>query len=59
MPSTITELLPAENNPLRSLDEWEEDVLERYPDPKAIAKDKSAEAFRDYELGKMGVLIED
>ena len=49
MPSTVTELLPDENNPLRSLDEWEEDVLERYPDPNAIAKDKATEAFRDYE----------
>jgi inositol oxygenase len=49
MPSTVTELLPAENNPLRSLDEWEEDVLERYPDPNAIAKDKATDAFRDYE----------
>ena len=49
MPPTVTELLPDENNPLRSLDEWEENVLERYPDPNAIAKDKVTEAFRNYE----------
>jgi inositol oxygenase len=39
----------SELNPLHSLDEWEDDVLERYPDPSAIAKDKSAEAYRNYE----------
>jgi inositol oxygenase len=38
-----------ELNPLNSLDEWEDDVLERYPDPSAIAKDKSAESYRNYE----------
>jgi len=42
-------LLPGEINPLNSLDEWEEDVLERYPDPNAIATDKSTEAYRNYE----------
>jgi inositol oxygenase len=35
--------------PLANLDEWEHDVLERYPDPAAIAKDKTTEAFRNYE----------
>ncbi len=29
--------------PLKSLDEWEEDLLRRYPDPETIATDKSTE----------------
>lgn len=36
------------NNPLGSLDEWEEDLLKRYPDPEAIATAKSTEAYRNY-----------
>ena len=40
---------PAEINPLRSLDEWEDAVLERYPEPDTIAKDKSKEEYRNYE----------
>jgi inositol oxygenase len=38
-----------EINPLGSLDEWEEDVLQRYPDPDTIAKEKSKDAYRNYE----------
>jgi len=38
-----------EINPLSSLDEWEDDVLVRYPDPENIAKNKSTEAYRNYE----------
>lgn len=38
-----------EITPLASLDEWEEDLLERYPDPAAIAGDKTTEAYRDYD----------
>lgn len=42
-----------ENNvnsaPLKSLDEWEDDVLRRYPDPQAIAKEKETEAYRNYD----------
>ncbi len=49
MPSTATQLHRDVLNPLHSLDEWEEDVLERYPDPNAIATDKSADAYRNYE----------
>ena len=41
--------LTSEANPLRSLDEWEDDVLERYPDPNAIAKDKLTEEYRNYD----------
>lgn len=35
--------------PLKSLDEWEEDVLRRYPDPETIAKEKSVDEYRNYE----------
>ena len=42
-----------ENNvvatPLKSLDEWEDDLLRRYPDPETIAKEKETAAFRDYD----------
>lgn len=42
---------PAEenNSPLHNLDEWENDVLERYPDPSIINQDKKEEEFRNYE----------
>lgn len=40
---------PKEINPLGSLDEWEDDLLERYPDPEKIAAAKSTEAYRNYE----------
>ncbi len=36
-------------NPLQSLDEWEEDVLKRYPTPESISTEKEATAFRNYE----------
>lgn len=35
--------------PLKSLDEWEEDVLRRYPDPDSIAQHKTTEAYRNYD----------
>ncbi|GAB3903393.1 inositol oxygenase family protein [Mucilaginibacter boryungensis] len=37
------------NNPLTSLDEWENDLLVRYPDSDAIAAGRDTEAYRDYE----------
>ncbi|MGJ7031394.1 inositol oxygenase family protein [Niabella hirudinis] len=37
------------NTPLASLDEWEDDLLKRYPDPDAIATSKSTEAYRNYD----------
>jgi inositol oxygenase len=40
---------PNEINPLGSLDEWEDNLLERYPDPEKIASAKSTEAYRNYE----------
>lgn len=36
-------------NPLASLDEWEDDLLQRYPDPETIAKDKTTEEYRNYD----------
>ena len=36
-------------NPLESLEEWEENLLERYPDPEDIAQGKATEAYRNYE----------
>jgi inositol oxygenase len=36
-------------NPLTGLDEWEEDVLRRYPDADSIATAKSTEEFRNYD----------
>ncbi len=38
-----------EINPLESLDEWEDDLLKRYPDPEQIATSKSTEEYRNYE----------
>ena len=35
--------------PLTSLDEWEDDLLRRYPDPEKIATAKSTEDYRNYE----------
>jgi inositol oxygenase len=38
-----------ENAPLKTLDEWEDDILRRYPDPETIATGKSKEEYRNYE----------
>lgn len=40
---------PSEHNPLANLDEWEEDLVRRYPDPASIANGKSTEEYRNYE----------
>jgi inositol oxygenase len=40
---------PKEINPLASLDVWEDDVLERYPDPGSIATAKTTEEYRNYD----------
>lgn len=37
------------NNPLASLDVWEDDLLQRYPDPEAIADQKKVEEYRNYD----------
>jgi inositol oxygenase len=39
----------ADLNPLSSLDQWEADLLERYPDPESIAAGKTTEEYRNYE----------
>jgi inositol oxygenase len=39
---------PPAVNPLANLDEWEEDVLLRYPDPESITTAKSTEEYRNY-----------
>jgi len=44
---TLTE---KELNPLASLDVWEDDLLDRYPDPNAIATAKDTETFRVYTV---------
>ncbi|CAN5418139.1 hypothetical protein BH11BAC3_BH11BAC3_37520 [soil metagenome] len=49
MKSATQNFTSKELNPLHSLDQWEDDVLERYPDPEAIATDKSTEEYRNYE----------
>lgn len=38
-----------ENEPLAGLDQWEQDLLRRYPDSNKPEGDKTAEQFRDYE----------
>jgi len=38
-----------EINPLVSLDVWEDDLLDRYPDPESIADSKGTEEFRNYD----------
>lgn len=35
--------------PLKSLEEWEDDLLRRYPDPEAIAAGKKTEEYRNYD----------
>ena len=38
----------SETEPLKNLEEWEEDVLRRYPDPDSIVQEKSTEEYRNY-----------
>jgi len=45
--TTITDM--TQLAPLINLDEWEEDILQRYPEPGTIAKGKHTEEFRNYE----------
>ena len=44
-----TQYTDAEIAPLASLDEWEDDLLQRYPDPDSLAQAKSKEEFRNYD----------
>ncbi|MDQ8052411.1 MAG: inositol oxygenase family protein [Pedobacter sp.] len=36
-------------NPLKALDEWEDDLLLRYPDPEQIAEGKETKDYRQYD----------
>ncbi|MBC9931217.1 inositol oxygenase family protein [Chitinophaga qingshengii] len=38
-----------EVNPLTSLDQWEDAVLQRYPTPESIATSKTVEEYRNYD----------
>jgi inositol oxygenase len=38
-----------ESHPLDNLDQWEDDLLTRYPDPSTINSTKKEEEFRNYE----------
>lgn len=44
-----THYTDAEIAPLADLDEWEDDLLRRYPDPDSLAKAKAKEEFRNYD----------
>ncbi len=44
-----SKIADTELSPLSSLDIWEDDVLERYPEPGSIAKEKNKEEFRNYD----------
>lgn len=46
---TTNQINTSEAYPLMSLDEWEDNVLDRYPDPATIVTEKATEAFRNYE----------
>ncbi len=37
------------SEPLKSLDEWEDDLLLRYPEPKSSGREKEKESYRNYE----------
>ncbi|MDQ2752009.1 MAG: inositol oxygenase [Bacteroidota bacterium] len=43
------ELSVTEINPLVSLDEWEDDLLKRYPNPEEIAIARSTDEYRNYK----------
>ena len=45
----MTNVIENQNQPLASLDEWEDDLLRRYPNPEDIAPSKATEAYRNYE----------
>jgi inositol oxygenase len=49
MLTTPNQFNEQELNPLSNLDEWEDDVLQRYPDPGAIATAKTTEEYRNYD----------
>lgn len=46
---TADKFQPSEISPLSSLDDWEDDILQRYPDPESIANSKKSEEYRNYD----------
>lgn len=38
-----------DKHPLKNIEQWEEDILTRYPDPANITTEKEQAAFRNYE----------
>lgn len=38
-----------EQTPMKNLDEWEDDLLRRYPDPEMIAATKATDEYRNYD----------
>ncbi len=54
MPATNT-LSTKEINPLQSIEQWEDDVLDRYP--VAGEKAKGKEEFRNYETSKKDATV--
>ncbi len=46
----VEDMFQTQNNPLHSLEEWEKDLLNRYPDPDSIVKEgKTTEEYRNYK----------
>src|SRR5262245_8862532 len=48
----------AESAPLKNLDEWEDDLLRRYPDPDSIAEGKSTAEYRNYDTPERNTVRE-
>ncbi len=46
---SMTPLVQVNQNPLTNLDEWEDDLLLRYPEPESITTEKSKEEYRNYD----------
>jgi inositol oxygenase len=49
MCTTQNNFTSKEVNPLTSLDEWEDDVVQRYPEPYSITTAKTTEEYRNYD----------
>lgn len=50
MSQALNNSIEFQNNPLHSLEEWDEDLLNRYPAPNSIVKaGKSTVEYRNYE----------
>src|ERR1700709_1866313 len=47
-----------DQNPLASIEDWESDLLDRYPDAGVIAAGKDTSAYRDYEANRKDTVRE-